>query len=243
MARRPKHPQEIFAEITADYRRVFGGGLVSLILYGSAAGPDYVPGRSDLNFLVVLDGAAMDGLERAFGLVGRWKKRGVAIPLFMTKTDIASSLDVYPIEFLTMKEHHIRVDGEDVLAGLAFDREHLRLQLERELKGKTLLLRGHYLETEGRAKAVRELIRVSVTAMISLFHGLLFLKALPIPAGRREIVRAAAEHFAFPADVFLTALDIHTGTDRLSERDVQALFRGYLGAIQALCTQIDQWRT
>ncbi|OQA27530.1 MAG: hypothetical protein BWY59_01061 [Verrucomicrobia bacterium ADurb.Bin345] len=161
----------------------------------------------------------MDGLERAFGLVERWKKRGVATPLFMTKTDIATSLDVYPVEFLTMREHHVRVDGEDVLEGLTFDREHLRLQLERELKGKILLLREHYLETEGRVKAVRELIRASVTAMISLFHGLLFLKALPIPAGRREIVRDAAEHFAFPADVFLTALDIRAGTDRLSERD------------------------
>jgi predicted nucleotidyltransferase len=243
MAKIPKTPEEIFAEITEDYRRIFGGGLVSLILFGSAAGPDYIPGRSDLNFLVILDEAEMDGLERTFAVVKRWKKRRVATPLFMTKAYIASSLDVYPVEFLNMKERHRLVYGEDVLDGLAFDTEHVRLQLERELKGKILHLRQHYVETEGRTRAVRELIGISMTAMLSLFLALLFLKRRPIPSGRREVVRDVSAQFSLPADVFLTALEIRAGTDRLSDRDVQAFFPRYVNAIQGLCTQIDQWRT
>lgn len=243
MAKIPKTPEEIFAEITEDYRRVFGNGLISLILFGSAAGPDYLPGRSDLNFLVILDKVEIDALERIFAVVKRWKKRRVATPLFMTKAYIASSLDVYPIEFLNMKERHRLVYGEDVLEGLAFDTEHLRLQLERELKGKILHLRQHYVETEGRTRAIRELIRVSMTALLSLFHALLFLRQLPIPQGHREVVRDVTAHFSLPADVFLTALEIRSGTDHLSDRKAQAFFPHYFNAINDLCVQIDQWRT
>jgi hypothetical protein len=141
-----------------------------------------------------------------------------------------------------MRERHVLVYGEDVLAGLEFVPAHLRLQLERELKGKILHLRQHYVETGGRAKALRELTRVSVTAFISLFNALLFLKHLPIPSGRREIVRETALSFSLPADVFLQALDIREGTDRLSDRDVQAFFQNYLNEINELCMQIDRWQ-
>ena len=40
MARIPKDPKEIFPEIIADYKNLFGDDLVSIILYGSATGQD-----------------------------------------------------------------------------------------------------------------------------------------------------------------------------------------------------------
>ena len=54
MAKIPKKPEEIFPEITGDYQKIFGEDLISIILYGSGAGEDYVPGKSDLNFLITL---------------------------------------------------------------------------------------------------------------------------------------------------------------------------------------------
>jgi len=40
MSRIPKKPEEIFSEITGDYRKIFGEDLISIILYGSGAGGD-----------------------------------------------------------------------------------------------------------------------------------------------------------------------------------------------------------
>jgi hypothetical protein len=57
-------------------------------------------------------------------------------PLFLTRSDLSSSLDSYPIEFLNMKNRYRLVYGEDVLQKLSFNPLAVRLQIERELKGK-----------------------------------------------------------------------------------------------------------
>ena len=116
MAKIPKKPEEIFAEITDDYRQIFGDDLISIILYGSGAGEDYIPGKSDLNFLITLTDRGIERLDRVLETVARWRKRNVAIPLFMTRSYLTGSQDAYPIEFLNMKRHYVVVTGEDVLA-------------------------------------------------------------------------------------------------------------------------------
>ena len=54
MAKAPQNPEEIFSEFTNDYQKIYGTDLLSIVLYGSGARGDYIPGRSDLNFLIVL---------------------------------------------------------------------------------------------------------------------------------------------------------------------------------------------
>jgi hypothetical protein len=240
MARIPKKPEEIFSEITGDYRTIFGEELISIILYGSGAGEDYVPGKSDLNFLITLTDRGIEELDRALDTVGRWRKRNVAIPLFMTRSYVAGSLDAYPVEFLNMKRRYRVVMGEDVLAPLAFDPQLIRLQLERELRGKMLHLRSGYFGTEGKADKIRELIGASLTAFVSLFGALLCLKKLEIPSGKRDIITAVGKAFGFDATVFLKCEEIRRRADHFSSAEVQAVFRDYLRGVGHLCELIDR---
>ena len=85
-----------------------------------------------------------------------------------------------------MQRHYRVLWGEDVLAGITFDPSCLRLQLERELKGKLLHLHQGYVEALGRPAGVRRLISVSLPAFLSLFQALLYLTGLaPAPDRRR----------------------------------------------------------
>jgi hypothetical protein len=240
MARIPKKPEEIFSEITGDYRRIFGDDLISIILHGSAVGEDYIPGKSDLNFLITLTDRGIEGLDSALETVGRWRKRNVAIPLFMTRSYLTGSQDSYPIEFLNMKRHYKVVSGEDVLEPLAFDPQNIRLQLERELRGKLLHLRSGFLGTEGKANKIRDLIGASLTAFVSLFGALLCLKKLEIPKGKRDIITAAGTAFCFDTAVFLKCEEIRRKADRFSSAEVQAVFRDYLREVGQLCELIDR---
>ena len=113
MAKIPIKPEEIFPEITQDYQRIYGAHLLSLILYGSGAGEDYVPGKSDLNFLITVTDPCIERLDLAVETVARWRKRNVAIPLFVTRSFLRGALDAYPIEFPNMKPHYIFMSGED----------------------------------------------------------------------------------------------------------------------------------
>jgi hypothetical protein len=240
MAKIPKKPEEIFPEITGDYRNIFGEDLISIILYGSGAGEDYIPGKSDLNFLIILTERGIEGLDRVLETVGRWRKRNVAIPFFMTRDYLTGSQDAYPIEFLNMRRSYLVVTGEDVLAPLAFDSRHIRLQLERELRGKLLHLRSGYLATGGKTRKIRELIGASLTAFVSLFSALLCLKNLEIPKRKRDVLAAAGVAFGVDAAVFLRCEEIRGKTDRFSPAEVLAVFRDYLREVGHLCELIDR---
>lgn len=239
MAKIPDQPQDIFVALTQDYLQAFGGDLVSLMLYGSAAGGHYVKGKSDINVLAVLTPEGMNRLEDGFALVRSWKKRNVAVPLVMTKDFITSSLDAYPIEFLNMKNNSILIYGDNVLDALSFKPEDLRLQIERELKSKMLLLREGYLEAEGSARHLRQLIGKSITAFVSIFNAMLYLKRNTMPRDRRETIQEMNKVFAVDAAVFMLCFEIKADTDRLSGKDVVDVFKKYLREVGKVCHIID----
>src|SRR5512135_2835840 len=106
MSKIPKTPQEVFPEFVEDLKGIYGEALLSVILYGSGARGEYVAGKSDINFLVVLAEDDAGNREKILPMIPKWKKRTVATPLFMTKAFIGCSVDVYPVEFLNMKRHY-----------------------------------------------------------------------------------------------------------------------------------------
>ena len=172
-------------------------------------------------------------------MIPKWKKRAVATPLFMTRAFIGSSVDVYPVEFLNMKRHYQVVHGEDVLRDLVFEKRALRLQCEREMKGKLMLLRTGFLETAGKAESLQRLMAASITAFLSVFGALLTLKDREVPHGRREIVAAVADMYGIDAAPFLSCIDLREGKKGLSFGELTAVFRSYTTEIQKLIKAVD----
>ncbi|MCD6485896.1 MAG: hypothetical protein J7K35_01010 [Syntrophobacterales bacterium] len=233
-------PEEIFPDITEDYRKIYGDALISIILYGSAAGRDYRPGKSDMNFMIVLSEEAIDHLDKAIETVSRWRKRNVATPLFMTESYIISSLDSYPLEFLNMQKENILVYGKDVLQDISFEPRHLRLQCEREIKGKLLLLRERFLETGGKSGMIKKLTGESITAFVSIFGGLLYLKGVKIPPSRREIVEALAREIPVDGNVFMNCLDIKEEKGKFKSSEISDIFKAYLVEVRRLWEFVDE---
>ncbi|MDZ7358877.1 MAG: nucleotidyltransferase domain-containing protein [candidate division KSB1 bacterium] len=202
MPKIPKNPEQIFSELVHDYQSLFGDQLIAIILYGSAARGEYVYKRSDINFLIVLSESGIRNLRRALPLVARWKKRNVSTPLILTQEYIHSALDAFPIEFLTIKLHHHLVYGIDILASIEINLEHLRLQCERELRGKLLYLREGFLNSNGRPTLIKQLISQSLPAFASIFTGLLYLKNIDVPSSRRDLFSRVVENFDLDAKLF-----------------------------------------
>ncbi len=240
MAKAPKHPQDIFADFSRDLKEIFGEDLISIVLYGSGATGEYRPGTSDINFLVVLKDTSVQSLGRGMKLAASWRRRRVNTPLFMTENDIRDSLDSYPIEFLDMKANYQLVFGKDVLQDLDFHPEDVRVQCERELKGKLLHLRQAYLESKGKTRALRKIITRSITTFISIFQGLLYLKKHPIPRTKKEIVQKAAAGFELNAATFLRLLDIRKGSAKLPAAQLNELFGSYVTELETLSDAVDK---
>ncbi|MBW2182698.1 MAG: nucleotidyltransferase domain-containing protein [Deltaproteobacteria bacterium] len=240
MAKIPNDPKEIFDEITKDYQGIYGKDLTSIILYGSAATGNYIRKKSDINFLIVLTEEGINQLKKSFKTVVKWHKRKVSIPLFLTKSYISSSLDSFPIEFLNMQNGYQSVFGEDVLKELPFNKNHLRLQCERELKGKLLQLRQVYLESRGKTRNLKFIIENSLTAFLSIFRALLYLKDKDIPAERKSIISLISQEMGVDEQVFLNLLKVKEGTVKLSTEALNTLFFFYIKEARKLSYTVNQ---
>ena len=239
MARDIKDPKETFPDFITDCKEVFGDDLISIMLYGSATGSDYRPGKSDINFMIVLSEEGIERLNRAFEILKKWRKRNVAIPLFLTENYVKTSMDVFPIEYLNFQRNYIPVYGKDILKDLSFDPEFVRLQCEREIKGKLLLLREAYLETSGKGRALKEVISQSTRAFVAIFEALLHVKGLELPKEKLEIIWATAQAFDMDSNVFEKLLDVKEDKVKLSDEDMRRLFQAYLTEVRKLSKLVD----
>jgi predicted nucleotidyltransferase len=242
MSRIPQKPEETFGDFVHDYKQLYGPDLISVILYGSSVRGEYIPGTSDINFMIILTDEALDSLSRAMPLVAKWHKSRVSAPLFLSKTYIASSLDSFPIEFLNFKIAHRLIYGEDVLKDLAFDRRLVRIQCERELKGKLLQLRQNFLVTRGDKKAIEELIRTSLPTFFSIFQAILFLHVQKHIIAREPLLASIAQLTGLNKDLFLELSAIRDGRTKLESGSAIPLMERYIQEIRGLATYIDQFQ-
>ncbi len=243
MAKVPQDPKEIFPELTADYKEIYGKDLISILLYGSGASGDYIPKKSDLNFLITLSEEGIGDLNRALKTVSKWQKRKVATPLFLTTSYIESSLDSFPIEFFNIKRNYVLVYGEDVLKDLSFDENFVRLQCERELKGKLLQLREMFLESGGKEDRLKLLISQSLTAFISVFSAILYLRGKETSGNKRTVISLVSDELGLDKNLLTQLLSIKEGKEKVSKGMVHILFGRYLAEVRKLAFLVDEWKS
>ncbi|MDQ7063195.1 MAG: nucleotidyltransferase domain-containing protein [candidate division KSB1 bacterium] len=236
----PKNPEDIFDDFSKDWRDTFHSQVQSIILYGSAARGDYVPRKSDINFLIVLSAEAMKSLRKAIPLVQKWRKKAVSAPLLLTWDYIQHSLDSFPIEFLSMKLHHRTIFGEDVLEDLQLKPEHVRLQLEREFKGKLLHLREGLLIHGDHRDNLLELLYRSMKAFLPLFEGFLYLHGETVPVERQELVKNVVARVQGNAAIFEDVFKAMEQKTRLHKEELLTLFEGYIDEIERIANYVDQ---
>ena len=240
MPKIPKNPEQIFQEFTNDYKNTFGDDLIAIILYGSAARGEYIYKKSDINFLIVLSESGIKRLRGALPFISKWKKRNVSTPLMLTPEYIQSALDSFPIEFMTMKQNYRVVYGEDILAAIEIQPQHLRLQCEREMRGKLLSLREGYLNTNGKSSMIKRLIKATIPAFSSIFSALLFLKDEELPESKRQIFMKTADVFNLDSKVFENILDLENKKPRLKKEQIYDLMQQYIEQVAKLTDITDK---
>jgi hypothetical protein len=110
------------------------------------------------------------------------QKHKLQVPLIVSVNFIKASLDCYPLEFLDIQSDYTSLYAvEDVLKDIRFDKEDVRLQIERELKSKWLLTRLEALDRSYRAPRLLQLLQESFTALLPVFKGMCYLEGVSIP--------------------------------------------------------------
>ena len=142
-----------------------GERLRSVVLHGSVARGEAVEGVSDVNLLVLVDRVDAPLLRTLAPHARGWLEEKRSLPLVLTWDEWRRASDSFAIETADMLDAREVLHGDDPLDGASVRPRHLRVQAERELRGKLIHLREGTLASADRPQ---DLGRLLLTALPSV---------------------------------------------------------------------------
>jgi hypothetical protein len=235
------HPgiQTLLISFTEEILQLFGENLFSLLLYGSAAGANFIHGKSNVNLLIVLKELKFSHLKLYQKRSLYWKKKGIDPPLISTVDFLEKSKNVFPIEWLEIISHHIILHGENPFK-FSIDNQDLRRQCEKEIREILIRLRQAFLETENRPEEIERLALTSLNSVFPIFRSLLTLQKEAPPPEREELTEFFCRKNHLSAAPFLKIWAIKKGKT-IPDEDYLLWFEDYLNQLEELSNLIDQF--
>jgi hypothetical protein len=217
-----------------------GSNLKSVSVYGSATGPDFILKRSNVNLVVVLGSLDEAVLTSVLDVVKWGSGKKIVPPLMLTPEYIQASLDVFPIEFIEIRDSHVVIAGDDFFSSIEVDRGDLRLECESQVKAAVLRTRQAYLEVGWRSKGAEEVLATSLTSLIPVFRAMLRLKGVEPPRGKMDVIESLGRSFGVETGTFEAVLRDRAGDERIEGEAAHNVLARYIDEIAGLAGVVDE---
>ncbi len=214
----------------------YGGNGEAEALTGSAAGEAH----GHIHTLVVVDSIEAGDLRGCANLATSWNRRGLAIPLLMASSELARSLDAFPLELGEILTHHRHVFGTDVLAGLSVSPADIRRACEVQVRSHLLHLREGFIQAAAEPRALGAIIQASARPFRLLLESMARLEGVDTTDGARFAAHLETTVGLTPGVVrrVLAA----GGSAGIGATDAQDLYPSYIGAVERLVQYVDAWQ-
>lgn len=223
-------------------RGALGAEFLAAYIHGSALTQGFDERRSRINVLVVARSLNLDVLDAVRLKLPEDRKPPHVTPLFLTQRQIEKSLDVFPIEWIDIKERHLLIEGHDVLGGYEVPRSNLRLQLEQELREKLITLRQAYLANAKHPDLLENVLRAAASSFATLCRSLLRLRGESPPAHTPQVIERVADVFGLQAEGLLAAHLVRQAEHHHKGSELLSLYRKFLVEVERLVNAIDEMR-
>jgi hypothetical protein len=215
--------------------------IISMYVIGSAVTNDFHPKNSDINTLLVVKEIKIPFFDFISTLGKRYGKKRVRAPLVMTKNYICRSLEVFPLEFLEMKLINQLAYGDDVLKDIKIEKADIRLQCERELKGKLENLCLYYIKAMGNKATLMDVFVGSLPDYFPAFRGILFLHNQKIPREKGDVLYALEEHLNIDVSVFKKLLELKSRNVYPPLEVLKEIFKNLYHTLDILARNVDEF--
>ncbi|OQW37398.1 MAG: hypothetical protein A4E19_13410 [Nitrospira sp. SG-bin1] len=232
----PEETQALLKSYVKDVTRVYGNELEGILLYGSAVRGEFLPGRSNLNLLLVMSSYDLSVLKKYDGIHKRWSKEQVVVPLFLTAEDLQSASFAFPLEYQDIHESHRLLWGQDPFVGLKIDARNLAAEVVQALRGNLLRLRQRLVEGRSTEEAITILLTLSITALLPALRGLQRLWGRPVLAHGESLIQDVESHLAINLTGLHDALLLKHGQISPGQKEIPRLMDRYLESLNRLVT-------
>ena len=129
--------------------------------------------------------------------------------------------------------------GADPFEGLVPEKEHVRLQVEREVKAKTLLLRRGYMESCGKHQRLLTCLTRALPALQAILRGVLYMQGADWKRCGPELHRQCAEELGIDGSLLDAIQDARLGARTPNRPDTLQLYTKTLDMLRFLAGIVD----
>lgn len=227
-------------DLVTQLRAAYGSRLRAVVLYGSAAASEQVPGVSDYNVLVLLGAIEPSALTAASAVARAWNEAGNPAPLTMTLDEWRGSADVFPMEYADILERHRVLTGDPPFEGIQVAAADLRRQLEYQAMGKLLQLRQGTIAAGGDGARQLELLEASLSTFMVLFRAAVRLTGASAPTDYVELCDAVGRMAGLDPAPFVRVVRHARGEQPIARGEARAVLEAYLAGVGRFASYVDQ---
>ena len=236
----PGDTQKLLQTYVKEVTGTFGEQMEGLLLYGSAVRGEFLPGRSNLNILLLVSSYDSAVLKQYSALHRRWSKEQIIVPLFLTEEELHLSAAVFPLEFLEIQEQHRVLGGRDPFIGFHVKTDRLRDAVVQGFASHLVRLRQRYVEGGGGDEATTILLPLSITSILPLLRGVQRLLGRPPLAHSDAVISDVAEQLKLDLQGLLDVWLLKRGQISPGPHEVPRLFDRYLEGVTRLTRTVEQ---
>ena len=164
--------------------------------------------------IIILEKDPPNLLESLSSLRDYSNKRKLRFPLVVTRRFVNNSLDSFPLEFLdiTGSNYEDLYVKKDVLKKLRYKPADIRLQMEREIKSKWLLIRLSVLEKKNTPKQLADFLALTLGSIVRVLKGICYLNDGSVPQTLEDIFVRTTNITDVDFDIMLRCLTTKEAT-------------------------------
>jgi len=222
-----------------DVQRVYGDSLDGVLLYGSAVRGEFLPGRSNLNIVLLVKSTKADQLKNYGALHRRWAKEQIVVPLFVTQADLPAMSLVFPLEYIELQEQHRLLAGQDPFVGFKVNQRHLLAEVLQSLRGNLLRVRQRFIEGGGSEEAVTILLPLSLTAILPCLRGVQRLVGRPVLSQGEPLLKDFETFLSVDLSGLRDAWLLKRGQISPGQKEIPRLMERYLESFERLVQSVE----
>jgi predicted nucleotidyltransferase len=238
----PEESKEFLQEYLRRLKQALRQNVEGIVLFGSVARGDFVATRSNLNVFVLCREVSGTVLREAGTVQKKWGRQLIVPPLMMTREELEQSCEIFPLEYLLIKESHILLEGRDPFPELHVSLDHLGHYCEKEVMSNFIQIRQRFLEGEARPEVVQAILILSITSLLPVLRGILRLLKQSSQGKDLEILDRCSPVLAYEMGGLSEALKIKRGLSSPGALEWLKVFERYLLALDGLRERVQALR-
>ena len=220
--------------LVKDLKDIYGENLLSVILYGQNTDSEQSKSKSAQNIIVIFNKLEASDIKNAIVAIKKWIKGKNALPVIMSESEWQSSADVYPIEYIEIKNNYEILYGKNVVAPMSVSKYDLRLQCEYEIKNLLVRIRQIYLGNSDNSKFMVKSLEELSSKLIRISKSALHLFDITAPDEYSEVIQKMTEKTKFDGEIFVEILSAKENKRKFTPQKIEGLVQRAINSTDLL---------